>query len=163
MYDIGFFVINGINPCILGLQSIILFNLINTVDEIAYSDNTSEHVLKQFSDVFEGIGCMKGDYNIVLKENCSPKIHAPHKVPLALQPKLNSKLSSLEKLGFVERVNYPTDWVNSLTIVHKGDGNMRLCLDPKDLNEAIKRQYFQMPTFEDISYKLAGSSVFSIL
>lgn len=80
-----------------------------------------------------------------------------------MQPKLKSKLSSLEQLGIVGKVNYPTDWVNSLTMVHKGDGDLRLCLDPKDLNEAIKRQHFQMPTFEDISSKLAGSSVFSIL
>lgn len=82
-HDIGVFVINGKNPCILGLQSIILFNLINTVNEIAYSDrpNTSEHVLKQFSNVFDGIGCMKGEYNKVLKENVSPKVRAPRKVP----------------------------------------------------------------------------------
>lgn len=50
-----------------------------------------------------------------------------------------------------------------MTIVHKGDGDLRFCLDPKDLNDSIKRQHFQMPTFEDISSKLAGSSVFSIL
>lgn len=53
-----------------------------------------------------------------------------------------------------------------MTNVHNGDGDLRLCLDPKDLNilnDAIKRQHFQMPTFEDISSKLAGSSLFSIL
>lgn len=72
MHNIGFFVINGKGPCILGLQSIILFNLINTVNKTAYSDrpNTSEHVLKQSSDVFGGIGYMKGEYNIVLEEKC---------------------------------------------------------------------------------------------
>lgn len=52
---------------------------------------------------------MKGEYNIVLKENVSPKVHAPRKVPLALQPKLKSKLNSLEQLVIVEKLNYPTD------------------------------------------------------
>lgn len=164
-HSIEVFVISGKYPCILGLQSIVLFNIISTVNEIGYTDrpNCSEDVLKQFSDVFVGIGCLKGEYSIVLKDNFSPKIHAPRKVPFALQPKLKSKLNNLEKLGIVEKVNHPTDWVNSLTIVHKNDGDLRLCLDPKDLNEAIKRQHFQMPTFEDISSKLAGSTVFSIL
>ena len=57
----------------------------------------------------------------------------------------------------------PTDWVNSLLIANKKDGNLRLCLDTRDLNKVIKREYYRIPTAEDTASELAGKSVFSIL
>ena len=38
-----------------------------------------------------------------------------------------------------------------------------MCLDPKDLNRAVQREHYQLPTIEDISSRLAGAKVFSIL
>lgn len=40
---------------------------------------------------------------------------------------------------------------------------MRLCLDPKDLNQAIKRPPYFTPTLEDVLPKLNGAKCFSIL
>ena len=57
----------------------------------------------------------------------------------------------------------PTDWVNSIVCVTKANGSLRLCLDPKDLNSAIKRPHHYTPTLQDIIPKLAGAKCFSIL
>ena len=65
------------------------------------------------------------------------------------RPKLKEELNRQEKLGFIAKVNKPTDWVNSLVIVEKQNGKMRLCIDPKDLNKEIKREHFQIPTRGD--------------
>ena len=43
----------------------------------------------------------------------------------------------MEQLGAIEKVDQPTEWVNSIVIVEKEDGNLRICLDPKDLNRAV--------------------------
>lgn len=67
------------------------------------------------------------------------------------------------KLGIIETINEPTDWVNSLVIVQKKDGNIRLCLDPKPLNECIKRSHYQFPTFEEIIHKIKGAKLFTVL
>ncbi|GFT92941.1 transposon Ty3-I Gag-Pol polyprotein [Trichonephila clavipes] len=72
-------------------------------------------------------------YHITLKDNAVPVINPPRRVPLALQPKLKSTLDRLEKEGIVSKVNTPTDWVQSLVIVEKPNGNLRLCLEPRDL------------------------------
>ena len=45
----------------------------------------------------------------------------------------------------------------------KPNGSLRLCLDPKDLNKAIKREHYQMPTTESILLKLAGAKLFTKL
>ena len=63
----------------------------------------------------------------------------------------------------VERVDEPTDWVNSLVIVEKPNGQLRLCLDPKDLNNAIKRPHYPLPTLEDATSKMAGAKFFTKL
>lgn len=40
---------------------------------------------------------------------------------------------------------------------------MRLCLDPRPLNECIKRDHFLIPTVEDLTVTLSQSKVFSVL
>ena len=57
----------------------------------------------------------------------------------------------------------PTEWVNSLSVVDKPDGSIRLCLDPRPLNKAIMREHYSMPTRDDLIVNLAGSKWFSKL
>ena len=45
----------------------------------------------------------------------------------------------------------------------KPNGKLRLCLNPKDLNLAIKRDHYKTPTVEEITHKLAGSTRFTKL
>ena len=47
--------------------------------------------------------------------------------------------------------------------VPKKDGKIRICLDPKDLNKAILRENYPMPTIEEIATRLHGAKVFSVL
>jgi hypothetical protein len=69
----------------------------------------------------------------------------------------------MEKTGVITRVDEPTEWVNSLVVVEKPNGQLRLCLDPRDLNKAIKREHYQLPTFEEISTRLCGANNFTKL
>ena len=65
-------------------------------------------------------------------------------------------------------MNQPTDWVSSMLVVSKpsteadGESKIRICLDPRDLNVAIKRKHFPMPTIEEIATRLNGAKVFSV-
>lgn len=47
--------------------------------------------------------------------------------------------------------------------MEKTNGSLRLCLDPQDLNKAIQRNYYEIPTLDEISAKLAGNTFFTIL
>ena len=61
----------------------------------------------------------------------------------------------MEEIGVISRVSKPTEWVSSLAYSRKSSGRLRICLDPKDLNRAIKRPHYHT--------KLAGATVFSKL
>ncbi|XP_029656885.1 uncharacterized protein K02A2.6-like [Octopus sinensis] len=69
----------------------------------------------------------------------------------------------MEKKEIITKVTRPTDWVNSIVIKEKPNGTLRICLDPRDLNKALKRKYHPIPTLEEITPSLAGSKIFSKL
>ena len=117
--------------------------------------------MDEFADLFTGVGCLSGEHHIVIDPSVKPVIHAARRVPLALQPKLRQTLDELVKSGIIVKRDEPTDWVNSLLIVEKKDSSLRLCLDPLDLNKAIKREHQMIPTVEDIVSKLHGKRLFS--
>ena len=56
-----------------------------------------------------------------------------------------------------------TQWVSSMVVVPKKDGKLCICLDPKDLNRAIRREHYPLPTIEDVATRLYGARVFTVL
>ena len=111
---------------------------------------TKQDILHVYSDVFTGIGKFPGmPYKFQLKENVKPTRHAPRKVPIPLQDAFYREICNLEKLGILEETKDVTEWVNSFVIVEKKtpdvsnsqlDRKLQICLDPRDLNEALERE-----------------------
>ena len=124
---------------------------------------TRDQVLEQYPDVFDGIGCFEGTFKITVDPAIQPVIHPPRRIPITLRDTLKEELDSLVEQGILSQVTYPTDWVNSCVCVTKRNGKLRLCLDPRDLNKAVKRPHYVTPTLEDILSKLHGAKWFSIL
>jgi len=89
--------------------------------------------------------------------------HAPRRVPVALREQLKSELDELVSDGIIAPTSEPTEWISSLVIVRKKNGKLRLCLDPQDLNRAVLREHYQLPTIEDVATRLHGAKVFTTL
>ena len=54
------------------------------------------------------------------------------------------------------------EWLSSFVIVKKPNGNLRVCLDPTDLNKSIIRPVCNMRTLEEIIDLLKGSVYFAV-
>ena len=80
-----------------------------------------------------------------------------------MQPLVHEKLDEWEKSDIITPVEEPMDWVSSLAYSMKPNGRLRLCLNPKNLNDAIKRDHYKTPTVEEITHQLAGSTRFTKL
>ena len=125
---------------------------------------TKDSVLREYSDLFKGIGTILGKCHLHLKDNVTPTVNLPRRITEALKSRLNTELDQTVKDEIIRRVSEPTDWVNVRVVMEKPKtGKLRICLDPKALNEAIRRSHFQLPTLYDITSKLAGGKYFSIL
>ena len=129
---------------------------------------TKQDILSQYSSCFEGIGCFPGDpYKFHLKPDHKPARHAPRKVPVHLETAFKEEIDLLVSQGILEEVKEHTDWVNSYVIVEKDTGNspapnhtvkkkLRICLDPRDLNEALEREPYHTRLVDEITTKLQG-------
>ena len=81
----------------------------------------------------------------------------------ALRDRVKTEWEDIEKRGVIRKVEEPTDWVSSMAIVEKPDGSLRICLDSRHLNKAIKGEHFQLPTLEDITTRMANAKWFTKL
>jgi len=70
-------------------------------------------------------------------------INPPRQIPHSLKSRLQQSLEKNIWLGVLKKIDQSTDWVSNLVIVEKKDGSLGLCLDPKDLNKAIKREHYK--------------------
>ena len=120
-----------------------------------------EDLIKAYPDRFEGIGRFPGTYHIALQDDAIPVVHSPRKCPIAMRPLVDEKLQDMQDKGIITPVTEPTDWVSSLAYSWKANGDLRVCLDPKDLNKAIRRDHYRTPTVEEITHELAGSTKFT--
>ena len=170
----------GVRP-LLGRKACIGMNIVKYIDndEIykpftggtnVYVVNDDQTVTKdtlftKFPDVFsEEVGMMEGEHHIRIDKNADPVQHAPWRVPVALRAKVKEALQSLEKQEVITSVTTPTPWINSMVVVPKANGTkLHICLDPRDLNRAVQRENYPLPTIEDIATQLHGAKVFTKL
>ena len=116
-----------------------------------------------YPDRFSGIGKFEGEYHIVSDPDVPPVVHTPRRSPIHIKDDIMKDLDEMVPLGVIKPVTEPTDWVSTVAYFQKSNGKWRICLDPKDLNRAVKRSHHHAPTLEGITHKLKGSSVFSKL
>ena len=76
---------------------------------------------------------------------------------MAMQDAYKAELDRLTKEGIIMEVKEHTEWINLIVPVMKSNGSLRLCLDPKDLNKAIKRNQWYSRTIDDILPELTKS------
>ena len=111
-----------------------------------------------------------------MKPDAVPVKHRPRKVPVHLQDAFHEEVERLVKIDVLEKVTEPTEWVNSFVIVEKVidssnahspnhviKKSIRLCIDPKDLNEALEREPYYSRTIDELISMFAGAKVFTIV
>ena len=125
---------------------------------------TIEGLVAQHPDVFgPGVGLLAGKYHIVLDDKIPPVQHPPRRVPVPVRGILKETLDELVQQDILAPVQQPKQWISSMVVVPKKDGKPWICLDPRDLNQAIRREHYPLPTIEDVATRLHGARVFTVL
>ncbi|UYV69009.1 K02A2.6-like [Cordylochernes scorpioides] len=154
------YVIRRLSEPLLSRRACELLNLARRIEVVA----TRINPIKEFPEVFEGLGQIGNPYEIKLKPGAKPyAVHTPRRVPIPLMEKLKTRLEELEKAGIIAKVNVATEWCAPTVIAGKPNGDIRLCVDLSRLNEHVQREVHPMPVVEHMLGQLGEARFFSKL
>ena len=125
------------------------------------SCKTMEDLKKLYPNSFDRLGSLKGAYNIRVDPTVKPVTHARRKVPIESKEAIDRELDYLIEEEIIMEQVEPTPWVSSVTFPRKPNGDVRVCLDPSNLNKAIIREHHKPMTVEEIAHELAGATVYT--
>ena len=139
---------------------------------------TKQDILELYSALSPELGKFpSAPFKFQLKPNVKPTRHALRWVPIHLQEALHQEIWNLECLGILEPVKEVTEWINSFVIVekkvpvdssnahspqHSVQKKLRICLNPRDLNEALEREPYYTQSIEEILGKFHSMAWFTI-
>lgn len=155
-------------PNLLSLNELIRLNLVRRIDNLdgnAHARKDAMSLLQEFEDVFTGVGKLPIEVSLKIHPNSIPVAHAPRPIPVALKSKVEAKLNELETDGIIEKIppGTPTPWCSAMHIVPKKDGQVRITIDPQDLNQVLMREYYPSRTVEEIAQQLSGTKLMTVL
>lgn len=101
--------------------------------------------------------------HIQMDPNIVPVFQPLRRIPIALEDAVNKKLDELLERDIIEKKIGPATWVSPLVVANKANGEIRLCVDLRRVNQAVIRERHPMPVIEDVLAKVGRGSVWSTL
>ena len=84
-----------------------------------------ESLVGSYSDLFEGLGKLKGfQVRLHVENSVQPITQPPRRVPFHVREKLEEQLLNDEKLEVIEKTEGPTPWVSPVVVVPKKEGKI---------------------------------------
>ncbi len=156
---------------LLGEKTAIELNLLRVGPPVANAEvnyisppSSVDRLLSRHPQVFEGVGKLT-DYQLLVHAdpNIEPVAQPLRRTPFYVRKDIEKKLKELQDLDIIEDVVGPTPWVSPLVAVPKSNGDIRVCVDMRRVNETILRERHPIPTLEETLQDLNGATVFSKL
>ena len=119
--------------------------------------------LNEFKERFREIGCLRNEHHIVINNSVPPTVKPRRSISIALKEEVNNELQRMLKMNIIAPIEEPIDWVNSMVVVEKPNGKLRIYIDPRNLNKAIKRPHYAILATEEILAKMGGAKRFTKL
>ena len=174
-HNINFYIAESEGPVILGLAHCKLMNILavlcdyigidvsavnrSNVPVSAMSEiHNIEDLKSAFPQSFDTLGNFREEYQ--LTDSCTscapmPQVRYTGSLSNTRRTKQDGGDQSDSEGDRAHRLGVKSD-------LHR-DGPQRLCLDPKDINQALKMPYHKTPTLEKITHHFSGATFFSKL
>ena len=134
----------------------------------------TDPVLQDYKDCFsDKPGKLPNKVHLEVDPSVPPVVHPPRKIPIALLEPAREKLTEMEEDGIIVKEEEHTPWVSSMLVIDKrkvkekntplSKNDVRICIDPRDLNKALKRPHYPMVTVEEVANRLSGAKSFMSL
>ena len=157
-HHVLFDLVRGDHKPILRLQDILRMNLVtinldNFKRVLAISTQpkqATKEITKQYESVFaDRIGTLEGRVHLSLDETVLSVVLPARNVPVSLRACAKRELNRMPHLGVILFIDEHTDWASQIVVVdRKSDNHVRMCIDPKYLNNALLHEHHYLPTLE---------------
>ena len=147
---------------ILGADACKEMGLITVNNENICSVGNQCDLIEKYAEIFnDEVGILPGEVHLEVDPTVTPVVMPARRIPAALKPKLKNAVDKLVDQKVIAPVNRPTDWVSGLVVATKKSGDLRICIDPRPLNKALKREHFYLPTLDDVLPEMTKARIMS--
>ncbi|KAJ8047536.1 hypothetical protein HOLleu_06562 [Holothuria leucospilota] len=154
-----FCIVDGIGGNLLCYQTSVDLGILHIVNSV------ESRVFSQHPELFKGIGKINTDpIKLHIDTDVEPKAQKLRPIPFKVRKDVDAEIQRLLEADVIEPVEGPTPWVSPIvTPRKKNGGGVRICVDMREPNKAIKRERFPMPTVDELINALNEATVFSTL
>jgi len=86
-------------------------------------------------------------HNLAIRKGDSPKKQPQRRFCPELTLEIEKEVNKFIEVRFIQEVKYPT-WIINTILVRKKNGQLRICVDFRDLNDACPKNDFPLPVIE---------------
>ena len=111
-------------------------------------------LLKEYKDVFAwdyeempGLDAMVVTDKLNVDPKARPVKQPPRKYRLDVEEKIKAEMKKLLKVGFIKEI-ICLEWLANIVLVKKKGGQIRICVDFRDLNRACPKDEFPLPNVD---------------
>ncbi|KAL5503413.1 hypothetical protein EMCRGX_G010361, partial [Ephydatia muelleri] len=91
----------------------------------------------------------------------SPVRVPPRRIPEQYRSEVEEQIKSMLQQGIIE--NSCSPWMAPAVYVEKKSGDIRLCVDYRELNKRTKKDAYPLPLPDEVQGHMAGATIFSTL
>lgn len=161
---VNFVVVENANQILLGGHACVRLGLIKRIHIVNINvDKDKEKFINENLEIFKGSSRLPQKCEIVTNTKFEPVCHTPSRIPLAIIQPLQAELERLVKRNAIAKVDVidPRASINEIVIVEKGNGKIRLCLDPLDHKHIVRKPRIG-ETMEEICAKFLNIQLFTV-
>ncbi|KAM1443840.1 hypothetical protein ACFX2I_040069 [Malus domestica] len=141
------------------------------VSALLSADEVDEYyqLLSEYKDVFAwtykempGLDPVIAVHHLAVKPGTRPIKQTQRRYRSELIPQIEVEIDKLIEAGFIREVQYPK-WISNIVIVLKKSGQIRVCVDFQDLNDACPKDDFPLPIIEIMVDATTGHEALSFM
>ena len=133
----------------------------NSVFDMPECSPEFQPVLEEFQQLFQTVpGRADGIFHHIPTTG-SPVRVPPRRIPAHYRPEVFRQLNEMLDRGIIEHSSSP--WMAPMVFVPKKSGELRLCVDYRELNKRTVRDAYPIPLPDEAQDRLHGATIFSKL
>jgi hypothetical protein len=127
------------------------------------------NLLREYQDVFAwkydempgiDLGLVAHSLNVEL--GTKPVVQPTRTFPTEVEAQITQEVKKLLADGFIKPIQHPR-WLSNIVLVKKKNGQIRCCVDFRNLNKACPKDEFPLPNMDLLIDSAVGNAMFSFM